>query len=282
MSEAIYKIYISNHLKADGSGTITSEQLFYSVPIIDSKNSLIDPVVKCEMGKAGSFEFSVTPAHPFYNRFQQMKTIMRVEYSGENIFRGRVLTIDTNKMNGTRKVHLEGDFAFFNDSYQEGDDDKDGTKISIYNYLKLVIDEHNDQMDVSGSEYKKFKLGVVPGCPNYTSLTTPAQRIEVEDSDFVESGYKKTQEVLNSLSKQYGGYFRTRYENGNCYLDWLEAYFTPDECSQPIKVTKNDPDESDAESSSSTAKNSPESSAEAKSSSSEASAKETEFPSIFL
>ena len=41
-----------------------------------------------------------------------------------------------------------------------------------------------------------------------------------------------------------------------------------------IKVTKNDPDESDAESSSSTAKNSPESSAEAKSSSSEASAKE--------
>ena len=41
-----------------------------------------------------------------------------------------------------------------------------------------------------------------------------------------------------------------------------------------IKVTKNDPDESDAESSSSTAKNSPESSAEAKSSSSEASSKE--------
>ena len=41
-----------------------------------------------------------------------------------------------------------------------------------------------------------------------------------------------------------------------------------------IKVTKNDPDESDAESSSSTAKNSPESSAEAKSSSSEVSAKE--------
>ena len=41
-----------------------------------------------------------------------------------------------------------------------------------------------------------------------------------------------------------------------------------------IQVTKNDPDESDAESSSSTAKNSPESSAEAKSSSSEASAKE--------
>lgn len=41
-----------------------------------------------------------------------------------------------------------------------------------------------------------------------------------------------------------------------------------------IKVTKNDPDESDAESSSSTAKDSPESSAEAKSSSSEASSKE--------
>ena len=239
MSEAIYKIYISNHLKADGSGTITSEQLLYSVPITDSTNALIDPVVKCEMGKAGSFEFSVTPAHPFYDRFQQMKTIMRVEYSGENIFRGRVLTIDTNKMNGTRKVHLEGDFVFFNDSYQEGDDDSDNTKISIYEYLQVIIKEHNDQMDVSGSEYKKFKLGIVPGCPNYKSLTTSAQRIEVEDSDFTESGYKKTQEVLNGLSKQYGGYFRTRYENGNCYLDWLEAYFTPNECGQPIKVTKN-------------------------------------------
>lgn len=239
MSEPIYKIYISNYLKADGSEIITSERLLYSIPITDSANALIDPVVKCEMGKAGSFEFSVTPIHPFYNRFQQMKTIMRVEYSGENIFRGRVLTIDTNKMNGTRKVHLEGDFVFFNDSYQEGDDDNDNTEISIYEYLQVIIKEHNDQMDVSGSEYKKFKLGIVPGCPNYESLTTSAQRIEVEDSDFSESGYKKTQEVLNSLSKQYGGYFRTRYENGNCYLDWLEAYFTPNECGQPIKVTKN-------------------------------------------
>ena len=239
MSANIYDIYVRYHLNETGDHTVTSERLLYSIPIEDSSRALIDPVVKCEMGKAGSFEFSMPPTHPFYNLLQQMKTVMRVEYNGNNIFRGRVLTIDTNRLTGIRKVHLEGDLAFLNDSYQEGVDEGDRPKTSVYDYLKNIIKQHNDQMDVSGSTYKKFTLGIVPGCPNYTSLTRPAQRISIENSKFGDSSWKKTQEAINGLAKDYGGYFRTRYENGTCYLDWLETYFTQDVGSQPIRVARN-------------------------------------------
>lgn len=239
MSANIYDIYIRYHLNETGDHTVTSERLLYSIPITNGSRALIDPVVKCEMGKAGSFEFSMPPSHPFYNLLQQMKTVMRVEYNGNTIFRGRVLTIDTNRMNGTRKVHLEGDLAFFNDSYQEPVEEGDRPKTSIYNYLQNIIKQHNDQMDVSGSTYKKFTLGIVPGCPNYNSLTTSAQRISIENSEFGDNAWKKTQETLNSLAKEYGGYFRTRYENDTCYLDWLESYYTSDIGTQPIRVTRN-------------------------------------------
>lgn len=141
----MYDIYIKYF--ADSSGKlVTTETKLYSVPISNPDNALTDPVIKVEMGKTGSFEFGMAPTHPYYNSMLQMKTMMRVVYDGTTIFRGRVLTIDTSPFTGERKIHLEGDLAFLMDSMQKGVDEDERKELTVLDYLKAVLKQHNDQM----------------------------------------------------------------------------------------------------------------------------------------
>ena len=144
----MYDIYINYYTNSAGS-FVTSENLLYSIPFDEEDpNALIEPIVKIEMGKTGSFEFSIYPDHPYFNAWHQMKTIMRVVYDGDTLFRGRVLTIDNSPMTGARKVHLEGDMAFLMDSQQEGVKDGKRAKQSLSSYFLQVLTKHNNQMEV--------------------------------------------------------------------------------------------------------------------------------------
>lgn len=237
--ENTYVFYISNY--RDGNSVATAEQRLYSVPIseADSAYALTDPVIKTQMSKAGSFEFSITPQHSYYDKWLQMKTIMRVKYAGETIFRGRVLTIDNSPMNnGLKKIHLEGDFAFFLDSVQEGIKDDDRTEKTLEAYLAELINNHNSQM--AGEDYKKIYLGNAPG--NYDTYGTPSQmRVKGDTRKYGESSWRTTSDALSSLQSQFGGYFRTRYNenDGKCYLDWLDKYFDSTVGTQHIEITEN-------------------------------------------
>lgn len=236
--ENTYVFYISNY--REGNAIVTTETRLYSVPISesDAEYALTEPVIKTQMSKAGSFEFSITPQHPYYDKWLQMKTIMRVTYASVTIFRGRVLTIDNSPMNGTKKIHLEGDFAFLLDSVQEGIKDDDRTEKSLETYLAEVINAHNSQM--GGENYKKIYLGNAPG--NYDSYGTPGQmRVKGDTKKYEETNWRTTSDVLSSLQSQFGGYFRTRYNenDGKCYLDWLDKYFNPTVNTQHIEITEN-------------------------------------------
>ena len=207
----MYDIYIKNYTDASGN-FVSSENLLYSIPFNkENPNILIDPIVKTEMGKTGSFEFSVYPNHPYFNAWLQMKTIMRVVYDGDTLFRGRVLTIDNSPMTGARKIHLEGDMAFLMDSQQEGTKDTERPEQSLSSYLQQVITSHNNQMDADGEYEKRIFLGEVPG--HYSSSINAAQQISGSKTErFGSSGWRTTMDALNELPKQYGGYFRTRCE----------------------------------------------------------------------
>ena len=234
----MYDFYISNYLNDSGS-IVGSETLLYSVPISDAmKNrSFIDPTIKTEMGKAGSMDFSMYSNHEYVKRFQQMKTLIRAVYDGTTIFRGRTLTIDDSPFTGERKIHMEGDLAFLMDSQQEGVKKEDRQEVSINQYLQTVITNHNSQMITNGESYKTFVLGQVPG-----QYSVPAaQQIVVASNDkFGNDSWRSTMDTLNDLTKKYGGYFRTRYEGGVCYLDWLQFYFNNAiNSTQPIQVSSN-------------------------------------------
>ena len=229
----MYDIYIKNYINTSGV-EVETEKLMYSVPIINSDVALLDPRVKDEMGKAGTFEFSIAPGNPYYNCWLQMKTIMRVMYDGNKIFRGRVLTID-NTLAGGKKIHLEGDIAFFQDTMYEGAKTDNRPKTDCLTYLHKLIDNHNSQC---GREDKKFRLGEVPG--QYSNAIPPEQRINPDTSyKYGSESWQKTADALSELTNSFGGYLRTRYADGYAYLDWLNSCFNTDIHTQPITVGKN-------------------------------------------
>lgn len=232
----VYSIYIKNY-KTKSGDYVANETLLYSIPIeAGNENVLIDPKVTSDMGKAGSFEFSMHPGHPYFESLCQMKTIFRVVYDGDQIFRGRVLTIDVSHLTGDKQVHCEGDLAFLLDSQIEGVPDNNREKSSAYSYMQTLIAAHNDQM--SGYPDKQFSLGEVPG--TYTNVTDAGQRAQ-PDSDYRygSGSWRDSQSAWNELTDSFGGFLRTRYQNGTCYIDWLNNYFRRNVNEQTIELGKN-------------------------------------------
>ena len=218
----MYDIYIKNYLNDDRTDIVSSEVKLYSIPINSDSytlRTLVNPTVKLEMGKAGSMDFSIHPDHQFYDRFAQMLTVIRVVYDGTTIFRGRVLTIDDSHFTGDRKIHLEGDMAFFMDTQLAGVKEEKRSVQSIQGYLQNVLNEHNEQIQndetrVGPRHDKYFLLGEVPGF--YTDgVTSDAQRIVIPDKNFGNDSWRKTMDEFEALRKEYGGFFRTRYVSTN-------------------------------------------------------------------
>lgn len=237
----IVEFYIQNYM-LDGS-LVTTETKFQEVPF-SGDPVIAEPKVKCEMGKAGSFEFKMERTSPYYNSLLQMKTLMRVTYFGTTIFRGRVLTIDKT-MYGSRTVHCEGDFAFLLDSYQIGTKEETRSKIGVLAYLNQIIDQHNSNM--SGEPAKQFVLGEVPG--QYTSATKANQKVAIPSSKskqkFGDTSWNTSMDRLEDLLSNFGGYFRTRFVKGTdgepdvTYLDWYDRYYNATTNTQTIEIAKN-------------------------------------------
>ena len=237
----MYDIYMRRFISNTTGNEVVTERLIYSIPILTDEHkskAFTDPIVKCEMGKTGTLEFSVPPTNPLYNCWIQMRTIIRVEYDGTTIFRGRVLTID-NTLWGDKKIHCEGDLAFLMDSQQPGTKEEKRSSITILAYLTQIINNHNSQMNESFvSANKVMTLGEVPG--QYSNSIKASQKVNPDSSKkYGSDSWETTMSALENLQKQYGGYFRTRYVSGVCYLDWLDNWYNNTANSQPIQISQN-------------------------------------------
>ena len=219
-----------------------SEHLLFEIPNSDSsKHVFLTATVNSEMGTAGNFEFSVDPESPWYDIWKHMRTLLRVEYDGDTIFYGRVLTIDRD-MFRTKTIHCEGAFTFFMDSVFESE--KKGYTITVYEYLQKLIEAHNECMNPAPE--KKIYLGEVPG--HYSSAVTEIQQIKNDRQKFAAgTGYKAIKDHLEELATDYGGYMRVRYNktDGKLYLDWMKVYFQSSVNTQNMTVYSNIVDLSD-------------------------------------
>ena len=233
---AAVEFYIRNYKRPDGT-VETSETLFQTVPFT-SVPVITNPKVKTEMGKAGSFEFGLEPGSPYYDAMMQMKTIFRIVYFGETLFRGRVLTIDRT-LSRSRTVHCEGDLAFLLDTMQEGVKDEKRKEINIIEYMTNLISTHNANVD---DPQKRFTIGNVPDY--YSEEVEDMQKVVIPDDKvrqkFGNSSWSTTMDGIENLLSDFGGYWRTRYDsdNGTVYLDWYDNYYRPYD-GQTIEVARN-------------------------------------------
>lgn len=181
-----------------------NDELIFASDWADPEYQLISPIIKMEVNKAGSVEFTMLPRHSFYDMLPAMKTRIDVYRDEELIFSSRVLrnNADTYKQ---RKVYCEGTLAYLVDSIFGP---SKGTR-TAEEHFRLLIDSHNAQVE----DMKKFTVGSI-------EIDEKA-----ESHIFGEDNYRETFSAIQSdLIDSFGGYLRIRYENGIRYIDYLKSY----------------------------------------------------------
>lgn len=178
-------------------------QYFGSDKANDQKNRLIDPQVKVEVNKAGTFQCTITPTHHYYNKLVKMQSFVRVYQNEDHIFSGRLLYTESDSY-GQMNCYFEGDLSYFIDTIQEpGLYDE-----TIRERFIRLIDVHNSQVEPE----KQFYPGMM-------------ELDEADDENqFQDTTYKDTKSLLDSLVDDYGGYLAVRHFGGVTYLDYLKEY----------------------------------------------------------
>lgn len=197
----MYKVYADN-------------QLVYS-PEIDEL-ALINPVVDLEENKAGSFSFSISPEHPFYDALIERNTVLTVYQDDEIVFCGRIIEITTDFYK-IKDVYCEGELTYLNDSVQRP---ARYQNMNVRTLLEAYIAKHNEQVEDS----KRFTVGVVTVTSTETvyRFTNMESTMQCLQDDFIDN---------------FGGFFRVRYADDVRYLDYLID--SQNVNSQIIKLGKN-------------------------------------------
>ena len=166
---------------------------------------LISPTCKTAVNKAGLLTFSVPLTHPYTDKIAKLDTVVTLWQDDAILFRGRALN-DEWDLRGTRKIEVEGELAYLNDSVQP---------LTVYHdmtvaaYFAKLIELHNAQVD----ESRRFTVGQV----TVTNST---------DNVYRQSDYESTMDALqDKLLDRLGGYLVIRYgKDGTRYLDYLKEY----------------------------------------------------------
>lgn len=185
--------------------------------LADDKKVVQSPKMTEEVNQIGSLTFTMLPNHPYYDSIRKLSTLIYAYDDDGEIFRGRVID-HTNDFYKQKSVSVESDMAFFCDSVVR----PFGYTGSVAGFVEKLVENHNAQVD----DYKQFTLGQV-------TVTDPNDYI-IRSSETPET----TWQVMNDRCIDLlGGYFRTRYEGGVRYIDYLADY--TDKNIQIIEFGKN-------------------------------------------
>lgn len=192
------------------------DKLLYSPRLFHEGCGVFSPKLTVELNKAGSLEFTMPPNNNQYDSVSKLKTILTVYENSNEIFRGRILH-DERDFYKQKKVYSEGELAFLLDSIQR--------PYSLYGkpdvIFERLISRHNSRVEAE----KQFTVGQV-------TLTFEKSAL------FSNTDYSTTfDELADKFVNAYGGFLRTRTENGVRYIDWLEN--ENNTCNQTIEFGVN-------------------------------------------
>lgn len=181
--------------------------------------ALINPVVTLEENKAGSFSFTIPPAHSMYDAVKKRKSLIEVyrDDEAEPLFSG-ICVEEKKDFYKQKTISGEGELTFFNDSVQRP---ARYQGVTVRGLLEAYVANHNAQVE----ESKRFTVGQV-------TVTDPNNYI------YCYTNMESTMKCLKKdLVDDLGGFFRIRHEGGVRYLDYLAE--SPNTNSQIIELGKN-------------------------------------------
>ncbi|WP_349535154.1 phage tail spike protein [Leuconostoc citreum] len=175
-------------------------------------------------------EFTIAYNNTLYRKIEPIKSLIKVIDTNTNkvIFDGRVAKIEGNFSGShTQKIYCEDCLAYLHDSTQVY---RKVQNTSIYNFFKMMIDEHNRQVE----DWKKFKVGNV----TVTNTTDNVYRYTSDTADTFET-------IKDKLINRLGGYIIWRRDrNNDLVIDYLQEYGehidTPIALGQNLKSAKRD------------------------------------------
>lgn len=178
--------------------------------------AIIDPIVKLQVNKAGTFTFGMMPTHPYYSKIQIRTSIIDVYQNGDLIFEGVPVSEKTNFWK-QKTVSCEGELTFLNDTLQEQAVYSGQTVTTL---LGAYLTQHNAQAD----NWKQFQVGTVT--------------VSGGSSIYRYTDYNTTMSEINEdLIQNFGGFLRVRHDQGVRYLDYLES--SPHTSTQVIRIGRN-------------------------------------------
>lgn len=186
------------------TGDVYSSNLFMDDTFNDVEGySLIDPKLKIEIGKAGSFVFKLPISNIEYDNFEDLVSYVDLYRNDELIFSGRVFGLGPKDFYGKTTVSCEGLLALFNDSIFEPIT-FNGTLSEL---LTTLLDSHNSQVET----HKQVYLGNVTVVDEYVYRAY--------------ENYESTMSRLADIVDSYGGYMSVRkQEDGSLVLDYISEF----------------------------------------------------------
>ena len=180
------------------------DELLYAPDMANLGYIVTDAQLTTEINKAGSLEFTIPATNPNYNAYSKLKSIIRLEQDGTEIWRGRVLD-DTKDTDLNKDVMCEGELAFLNDMNVRKYDYSSG--ISVVDYFNWVMTYYG-----GASSYRSIKAG---------NVTVPNATLKIK---MEEATNTCLDELSSNLVGAIGGYLHLRRSNGQSYLDYIDSY----------------------------------------------------------
>ena len=174
------------------------------------------PKLTEELNQPGSLEFTLLYGHDAFGHLEALKTYVTAYKDDEEIFYGRVLSVEPNVLLGTEEIVCEGAISFLNDGYLPPDPRNSSTGTYTHQtqtaeeFFNRVIDAYNADVD----DYRRmFTVGEV------------SHSRKSESREYQITNYMSAKEALeNELINQYGGFLRIRADEEGYLIDWIESY----------------------------------------------------------
>lgn len=186
----------------------------------DKEAVLINPTAKLQTGYAGTFECTVPPVNPLYDKIKNRTSMVSIFQDSKEIFYGEVRKMPKKDRYNNKSIYCAGAMSFLSDSIQPQAEYHD---LSPRQMLGTFLDEHNRQVE----ERKKIYIGQV-------TVTDP------NNSLYRYTNFENTlQAIREKLADRVGGHLRLRHENEKLYLDWLNIEDYGKYCEQPVEFGLN-------------------------------------------